>query len=90
MRIDLLKHGIKVSEVRPGMVETEFSVVRFHGDKERADKVYEGVKPLCAADIAEVIGWIVSLPPQYQRYFGDADSTGRFSLYIPGSVAFHR
>ena len=63
MRIDLLKHGIKVSEVRPGMVETEFSVVRFHGDKERADKVYEGVKPLCAADIAEVIGWIVSLPP---------------------------
>ena len=63
IRIDLLKHGIKVSEVRPGMVETEFSVVRFHGDKERADKVYEGVKPLCAADIAEVIGWIVSLPP---------------------------
>ena len=63
MRIDLLKHGIKVSEVRPGMVETEFSVVRFHGDKERADKVYEGVKPLCAADIAGVIGWIVSLPP---------------------------
>ena len=63
MRIDLLKHGIKVSEVRPGMVETEFSVVRFHGDRQRADKVYEGVKPLSAEDIADVIGWIVSLPP---------------------------
>lgn len=63
MRIDLLKHGIKVSEVRPGMVETEFSVVRFHGDRQRADKVYEGVKPLSAGGYRDVIGWIVSLPP---------------------------
>ncbi len=62
MRIDMLKHGIKVSEVRPGMVETEFSVVRFHGDKERADGVYNGLKPLAAEDIAEVVGWIVCLP----------------------------
>lgn len=63
MRIDFLSHGIKVSEVRPGMVETEFSLVRFHGDQKRADKVYEGVQPLTAHDIAEVIRWIVSLPP---------------------------
>lgn len=62
MRSDLVAHGIKVSEVRPGMVETEFSVVRFHGDEERAKGVYKGVTPLTGSDIAEVIGWIVSLP----------------------------
>ncbi len=63
MRIDLLPHGIKVTEVRPGMTETEFSVVRFHGDKTRAATVYEGVEALSADDIAEVIGWIAQLPP---------------------------
>lgn len=63
MRIDFLKHGIKVSQVRPGMVETEFSTVRFHGDKERADAVYSGVTPLTGDDIARVIEWIVTLPP---------------------------
>lgn len=62
MRIDFLKHGIKVTEIRPGMVETEFSVVRFHGDQERADNVYTGVKPLTASDIADTICWAVSLP----------------------------
>lgn len=62
MRSDLVAHGIKVSEVRPGMVETEFSVVRFHGDEERAKGVYRGVTPLTGSDIAEVIGWIVSQP----------------------------
>ncbi|MFI3331999.1 MAG: SDR family NAD(P)-dependent oxidoreductase [Rikenellaceae bacterium] len=63
MRSDLLEWGIKVSEVRPGMVETEFSTVRFHGDEQRADKVYEGFVPLTGADIAEAIGWIAQLPP---------------------------
>ncbi len=53
MRADLLSSGIKVTEIRPGMVETEFSEVRFHGDKERADAVYAGVEPLTGADIAE-------------------------------------
>lgn len=62
MRIDLLKHGIKVSEVRPGMVETEFSVVRFHGDQQKADGVYKGLEPLTPENIAEIIGWIVTLP----------------------------
>lgn len=62
MRIDLLKHGIKVSEVRPGMVETEFSVVRFHGDQSRAEGVYKGLEPLTPQNIAEIIGWIVTLP----------------------------
>lgn len=63
MRIDFLKHGIRVCEVRPGMVDTEFSLVRFHGDKEQADNVYKGVKPLSGEDIADIIGWMVSLPP---------------------------
>ena len=62
MRADLLTHGIKVSEVRPGMVETEFSVVRFHGDRAAADNVYRGVEPLTGSDIAEAIAWIAQLP----------------------------
>lgn len=62
MRADLLKSGIKVSEIRPGMVETEFSEVRFHGDKERAAGVYVGVEALTGDDIAEAIAWILSLP----------------------------
>lgn len=63
MRIDFLKHGIKVTEIRPGMVETEFSLVRFHGDRQRADAVYENVEPLGPEDIAGIVSWIVSLPP---------------------------
>lgn len=62
MRIDFLKHGIKVSEVRPGMVETEFSTVRFHGNQQKADNVYKGLQPLTPQDIAGIIGWVVSLP----------------------------
>ncbi|TWJ02545.1 NADP-dependent 3-hydroxy acid dehydrogenase YdfG [Mucilaginibacter frigoritolerans] len=62
MRIDLLPHGIKVSAIHPGAVETEFSEVRFKGDKERAKKVYEGFDPLVADDIAETIWFVVSRP----------------------------
>jgi len=62
MRIDLLPHHIKVTAVHPGAVETEFSEVRFKGDKERAKKVYEGFKPLVADDIAETIWFAVSRP----------------------------
>jgi 3-hydroxy acid dehydrogenase/malonic semialdehyde reductase len=62
MRIDLLSHGIKVTAVHPGMVETEFSIVRFKGDESRAKKVYEGMKPLLAEDIAESIWFAVSRP----------------------------
>ena len=63
MRIDLLKHGIKVSQIRPGMVDTEFSTVRFHGDQARADAVYKGITPLTGDDIARVVEWIATLPP---------------------------
>jgi NADP-dependent 3-hydroxy acid dehydrogenase YdfG len=62
IRIDLLPYGIKVTGVHPGAVETEFSEVRFKGDKERAKKVYEGFEPLVAKDIADIIWYAVSLP----------------------------
>ena len=61
MRIDLNKHNIKVSEINPGLVETEFSKVRFKGDP-KASKVYEGYKALEAKDIAEIIGFVISRP----------------------------
>jgi 3-hydroxy acid dehydrogenase / malonic semialdehyde reductase len=63
MRIDLLSHGIRVTNIAPGMAETEFSVVRFKGDRERADAVYKGVKALAAEDIADVIYFCAALPP---------------------------
>lgn len=63
MRMDFLPYNIKVSEIRPGMVDTEFSTVRFHGDKQRADNVYKGVEPLTGDDIAGVVEWLVNLPP---------------------------
>jgi len=62
MRIDMLPHGIRVTSVCPGMAETEFSVVRFHGDKDRAKNVYKGIQPLTAADIADVIYYVASRP----------------------------
>lgn len=62
MRLDMLKHGIKVSSVCPGAVETEFSIVRFKGDENKADKVYEGFTPLYAKDIAETILFVITRP----------------------------
>lgn len=62
MRIDLARQGIKVTEIRPGMVETEFSEVRFHGDKARAAAVYESVEPLTGEDVAEAVLWAVTQP----------------------------
>ena len=62
MRIDLLPHQIRVSAINPGMVETEFSLVRFHGDEDRAKKVYEGLQPLTPQDIAETVFWVASRP----------------------------
>lgn len=62
MRIDLLADGIKVSQVCPGAVETEFSLVRYKGNKDKADGVYKGYQPLTAEDIAGSIFWIAGLP----------------------------
>lgn len=63
MRIDLLPHNIKVTAVNPGMVETEFSIVRFDGDEDKAKKVYQGMEPLTPEDIAETVYWAASRPP---------------------------
>lgn len=62
MRIDLLGTGIKVTQIAPGAAETEFSLVRFHGDAEKAKKVYEGYQPMTPEDIAEIIFYTTTLP----------------------------
>ncbi|MCG8470017.1 MAG: SDR family NAD(P)-dependent oxidoreductase [Gemmatimonadetes bacterium] len=61
--IDLLGTPIRVSAVNPGLAETEFSLVRFEGDTERADRVYEGLEPLTAGDVAEAVSFVVNAPP---------------------------
>jgi 3-hydroxy acid dehydrogenase/malonic semialdehyde reductase len=63
MRIDLLRHGIKVTNIQPGAAETEFGVVRFKGDQDTAKKVYDGLTPLTANDVAEAIYYTATLPP---------------------------
>ena len=62
MRIDMLAYGIKVSQICPGATETEFSEVRFRGDKQMAAQVYKGYVPLTADDIAEAVTWVTGLP----------------------------
>jgi NADP-dependent 3-hydroxy acid dehydrogenase YdfG len=62
MRIDLLSHGIKVSAIHPGMVETEFSIVRFDGDTQKAKNVYAGLTPLSPEDIADTVFWVSTQP----------------------------
>lgn len=66
MRIDFQKHGIKVTIIAPGAVETEFSMVRYKGDSDRAKKVYEGYEPLVAEDIADSIEFAISQPDHVQ------------------------
>jgi NADP-dependent 3-hydroxy acid dehydrogenase YdfG len=63
MRIDLLRHGIKVTAIHPGAAETEFSIVRFKGDEAAARKVYDGLEPLTAEDVADVVYYCATLPP---------------------------
>ena len=62
MRLDLLEHGIKVTQIAPGAADTEFSTVRFHGDKKKAKSVYKGYQPMLAEDIAEVTYYTTTLP----------------------------
>jgi NADP-dependent 3-hydroxy acid dehydrogenase YdfG len=63
LRLELSGTGVRVSTVDPGLAETEFSVVRFKGDTARAKKVYEGVTPLRAEDVADALVWVASRPP---------------------------
>ncbi len=62
LRADLLGRNIRVSNIAPGLAQTNFSKVRFEGDEEKASKVYEGTRPLSGEDIAEIIYWVTSLP----------------------------
>jgi NADP-dependent 3-hydroxy acid dehydrogenase YdfG len=63
MRIDLLNHNIKVTSIAPGMVETEFSLIRFKGDKDKADQVYKGLIPLSGEDVADAVYYAITRPP---------------------------
>ena len=60
---DLIHTKIRVTNIEPGLSESEFSIVRFHGDKDKADAVYRGTEPLTPADIAEIVHWVTSVPP---------------------------
>lgn len=66
LRMDLVHTPLRVTNVKPGMVETNFSITRFSGDKERADKVYEGIQPLTGEDIADVVYYAASAPAHVQ------------------------
>lgn len=62
MRVDLLKHNIKVTNIAPGMAETEFSLVRFKGDKDKSDAVYKGIEALTGEDVADIVWYCATLP----------------------------
>ncbi|MFA6033524.1 MAG: hypothetical protein WC889_11550, partial [Myxococcota bacterium] len=64
LRADLLGTAVRVTSIEPGIAETEFSTVRFHGDAERAKKVYEGMDALTGADVAEAVFWCAAQPPR--------------------------
>jgi len=89
MRMDLLPHNIKVTHVSPGAAETNFSIVRFHGDKARADKVYEGFTPLHANDVANVVEYVLSLPEHVCINEINLTCTAQFNGLIHRNVENH-
>jgi len=89
LRADLHGIGIRVTNIEPGLADTEFSVVRFHGDREQADNVYAGMTPLSAQDIAESIYWAASRPPHVNinsiEIMPVAQSWGPFPIHREGN-----
>lgn len=85
LRCDLLGHRIRVSNIEPGIVETEFSVIRYRGDKAKADAVYAGVEAMTAEDIAEAVVWAASVPPHVNinriEMMATMQSAGGLSLH---------
>ncbi|CPR11729.1 oxidoreductase [Mycobacterium bohemicum DSM 44277] len=92
LRGELLGKPVRLTEIAPGAVETEFSVLRFGGDQQRADSVYTGITPLVAADVAEVIGFVASRPSHVDLDLivmkpRDQASATRFNRRDPGSTS---
>ena len=91
LRMELLGHPVRVSEIDPGMVETEFSLVRFGGDENAAAKVYEAMTPLTADDIADCIAWVATRHPERPvPGSGDEGIIARFELPDSESSSLHR
>ena len=86
LRQDLVETPIRVTNVQPGMTETNFSIVRFHGDTERANNVYQGIEPLTGDDIADIIFYAASAPPHVQI----CEITVTPTHQATGNVAFKR
>jgi len=82
LRIDLIQHGIKVSSISPGMAETEFSIVRYHGDEEKAKTVYAGLTPLNAEDIADTVEFIITRPAHVSINDIQINPTQQANTYI--------
>jgi 3-hydroxy acid dehydrogenase/malonic semialdehyde reductase len=88
LRSDLLGTNIRVTNIEPGLAETEFSLVRFKGDGQRAKKAYKGTQPLTAADIAEIVYWVSNLPPHINintlEVMPTAQAWGALEVYRQG------
>ncbi|MEJ2481796.1 MAG: SDR family NAD(P)-dependent oxidoreductase [Gemmatimonadota bacterium] len=82
MNLDVAGTGVRVSSVDPGFVETEFSVVRFHGDEERAEAVYEGFEPLSADDVADVVAFVATRPPHVNVHDVVLLPTAQRNVYV--------
>jgi 3-hydroxy acid dehydrogenase / malonic semialdehyde reductase len=86
LRADLQGTGVRVTNIEPGMVETDFSLVRFKGDREKAGKVYAGTTPLTADDVAEAVFWCATLPPHFNVNRVEIMPTTQ----APGPLSIHR
>lgn len=86
LRIDLVNHNIRVSSISPAMVETEFSIVRYHGDEEKAKAVYKGIVPLNAEDIADALEFIVTRPDHVQICDIQINPTQQANTYVVNRI----